>query len=95
MADPKDLPEGTDTVIAGASTTETEEALIVREPTTRDRAIEKLRSGTDKFSGQAADKARDLVGQGLERSSEIATGTALGARCASWLVTAIEQPQTK
>ena len=80
MADPKELPEGTDTVIAGASTTENEEALIVREPTSsegtdgntegRNRAIDKLRSGTDKFSGQAADKARDLVGQGLERSGE-------------------------
>jgi ElaB/YqjD/DUF883 family membrane-anchored ribosome-binding protein len=70
MADPKDLPEGTDAVIAGASTTDTEEALIVREPTARDKAIDKLRSGTDRFSGQAADKARDLVGQGLERSGE-------------------------
>jgi hypothetical protein len=75
MADPKELPEGTDAVIAGASTTENEEALIVREPTARDatardRAIDKLRSGTDRFSGQAADKARDLVGQGLERSGE-------------------------
>ena len=75
MADPKELPEGTDTVIAGASTTENEEALIVREPTARDatardRAIDKLRTGTDKFSGQAADKARELVGQGLERSGE-------------------------
>ncbi len=85
MADPKELPEGTDTVIAGASTTESEEALIVREPTatestggesrasesgSRSRAIDKLRSGTDKFSGQAADKARELVGQGLERGGE-------------------------
>ena len=75
MADPKELPEGTDAVIAGASTTENEEALIVREPTARDasardRAIDKLKTGTDKFSGQAADKARELVGQGLERSGE-------------------------
>ena len=70
MADPKELPEGTDAVIAGASTTENEEALIVREPTARDKAIEKLRGSTDKISGQAADKARDLVGQGLERSGE-------------------------
>ena len=70
MADPKELPEGTDTVIAGASTTENEEALIVREPTARDKAIDKLKSGTDKFSGQAADKARELVGQGLERGGE-------------------------
>ena len=70
MADPKELPEGTDAVIAGASITESEEALIVREPTARDKAIEKIRGGTDKLSGQAADKARELVGQGLERGGE-------------------------
>ena len=70
MADPKELPESTDAVIAGASTTESEEALIVREPTARDKAIDKLRGSTDKISGQAADKARELVGQGLERGGE-------------------------
>ena len=70
MADPKELPEGTDAVIAGASITESEEALIVREPTARDKAIEKLRGSTDKISGHAADKARELVGQGLERGGE-------------------------
>ena len=70
MADPKELPEGTDAVIAGASTTENEEALIVREPTARDKALEKIKTGTDKLSGQAADKARGLVGQGLERGGE-------------------------
>ena len=71
MPDPKDdLPEGTDTIIAGASTTENEEALIVREPTARDKALEKIKTGGGKLSSQAADKARGLVGQGLERSSE-------------------------
>jgi ElaB/YqjD/DUF883 family membrane-anchored ribosome-binding protein len=70
MADPKELPEGTDTVIAGASATENEESLIVREPTSRDKAIEKIKSGTDKLSAQAAEKTRGLVGQGLERSGE-------------------------
>lgn len=70
MADPKGLPEGTDSVIAGASTTENEEALIVREPTARGKAIEKFKGSTDKLSGQAADKARELVGQGLERGGE-------------------------
>jgi hypothetical protein len=70
MADPKELPEGTDSVIAGASATESEEALIVREPTARDKAIEKLRGSTDRISGQAADKAREIVGQGLERGGE-------------------------
>ena len=70
MADPKELPEGTDSVIAGASATESEEALIVRETTARDKAIEKLRGSTDRISGQAADKAREFVGQGLERGGE-------------------------
>ena len=36
----------------------------------RERAVESLRSGTEKLSGQAAEKARGLVGQGLERGSE-------------------------
>ena len=86
MAEQKDtLPEGTDKVIAGAAVTESEENLIVKEPTSRgdvgrdptardanarDRAIDKLRTGSEKLSGQAADKARGLVGQGLERGSE-------------------------
>ena len=71
MADQNnDLPEGTDSVVAGASVTENEEALIVREPTARGKAVDKLRSSGEKLSGQAADKARGFVGQGLERSSE-------------------------
>ena len=52
MAEQNELPEGTDTVIAVASTTENEEALIVREPTARGKAIEKLKGGSDKLSGQ-------------------------------------------
>ena len=32
--------------------------------------LDKVRSGGEKLSGQAADKARGLVGQGLERSAE-------------------------
>lgn len=71
MADQKELPEGTDTVISGASvTSENEEQLIVAEPTKRDRVLEKVRAGRGKLAGQAADKTRGLVGQGLERSSE-------------------------
>src|SRR5215210_3503987 len=71
MADQKELPEGTDTVISGASvTSENEEQLIVAEPTKRDRVLEKVREGRGKLAGQAADKTRGLVGQGLERSSE-------------------------
>ena len=71
MADAKELPEGTDAVISGASVeNENEEALIVREPTTRDRMLDKVREGRGKLAGQAADKTRGLVGQGLERGSE-------------------------
>ena len=58
MADQdNELPEGTDKVIAGATVTENEEALIVREPTARDKAIDKLKTGSEKLSGQAAEKA--------------------------------------
>lgn len=70
------LPEGTDSIVAGASRTENEDSLIMSESSesttgsARDRAVESLRSGTGKLSGQAADKARGLVGQGLERGSE-------------------------
>ena len=95
MANPNNtLPEGTDSIVAGASRTE-EESRILSDPTTskfgstpttaisdnppasgtsgsfnRERAVDTLRSGTEKLSGQAADKARGLVGQGLERGSE-------------------------
>ena len=57
MPDPKEeaLPEGTDQIVAGASS-ENEEALIVREPTARDIALDKIKSGTGKLSDQAADK---------------------------------------
>ncbi|QNN65842.1 hypothetical protein H9L12_04710 [Sphingomonas rhizophila] len=69
-AENETLPEGTDKVIAGASATEREEDLIVKEPTARDKMLGKVREGSGKLSGQAADKARGFVGQGLERSSE-------------------------
>ncbi|MDQ3078002.1 MAG: hypothetical protein M3Q83_04070 [Pseudomonadota bacterium] len=75
MADQNDtLPEGTDSIVAGAARTGTEENLIVSETpserSARAKAVESLRSGGEKLSGQAADKARGFVGQGLERSSE-------------------------
>ena len=65
------LPEGTDTIVSGAAvTSENEEQMIVAEPRKRDRALQKVREGRGKLAGQAADKTRGLVGQGLERSSE-------------------------
>jgi hypothetical protein len=66
-----ELPEGTDHIITGASAeNEAENELIVREPTARDKVRDQVRSGGEKIAGQAADKARGLVAQGIERSSE-------------------------
>jgi hypothetical protein len=77
------LPEGTDQVIEGASTnspaigtervtTDTSDELIeVNAAPNRGAAvIEKLRSGGEKLTEQAGEKARGLVSQGLERSAE-------------------------
>jgi hypothetical protein len=70
MADQKDLPEGTDTIVSGAAVTnENEEQLIVAE-SRREKVLEKVREGRGKLAEQAAGKTRGLVGQGLERSSE-------------------------
>jgi len=69
----RELPEGTDTIITGASETDTSGS------TSRGRGsrsagtsalMTKVRGGTDKLSEQAAGKARDFVGQGIERSAE-------------------------
>lgn len=87
--DNKQLPEGTDKVIAGASGSSGaatgdaagrgEETITAEKPARASRGtaaegtgtvMDKLRSGREKAAGQAADKARDFVGQGIERSSE-------------------------
>ena len=74
-----DLPEGTDTIITGAEDldttsatggTSTDSNALVETGSRRAAFTEKLRTGSDKLSGQAADKARGLVGQGLERGAE-------------------------
>ena len=94
MADQQnELPEGTDTIIEGASeptnspdititggadTEDTSDEVLIVAVTEEDTAprggrstvADKLRSGRQQLSGQAADKARGLVGQGLERGSE-------------------------
>jgi hypothetical protein len=62
----ENLPEGTDKVIPGASVTSDADT-----GTKTGTAIaERVKSGRDKVAGQAADKARGLVAQGIERSSE-------------------------
>jgi hypothetical protein len=95
MADDKTaaLPDGTDTVIAGASKTDgggtvtlEDTALVVeREIPAPDGDAERpvsgsgspqlglagrLRSGREQLAGQAGEKARGLVSQGLERTAE-------------------------
>ena len=71
MADQDDnLPEGTDKIVNGAAETATGDELVVAEEGRSNAVIERVRSGRDKLSGQAADKARGLVAQGIERSAE-------------------------
>ena len=76
-----DLPDGTDTVIAGASKID-EGDTLTREDTalatergtstgSSDRGLaDRFREGREQFAGQAGEKARGLVTQGLERTSE-------------------------
>jgi ElaB/YqjD/DUF883 family membrane-anchored ribosome-binding protein len=73
MANPNDtLPEGTDRIITGAGTGNQDLTANRGGSTgsTRERSVESLRQGSEKLSGQAADKARGLVSQGLERGGE-------------------------
>lgn len=95
MADDKTaaLPDGTDTVIAGASktgdggTATVEDTALVTEreiPALRGNAerpmtgrgsperglVDRFREGREQLTGQAGEKARGLVTQGLERTSE-------------------------
>ena len=60
-----DLPEGTDTVIEGASNTD-DSAVTTR----GDSLVDRFRDGREQLSSQAGERARGLVSQGLERSSE-------------------------
>jgi ElaB/YqjD/DUF883 family membrane-anchored ribosome-binding protein len=62
-----DLPEGTDTVIEGASNTDD----IVSSTGTSDRnLVDRFRDGREQISSQAGERARGFVTQGLERTSE-------------------------
>jgi hypothetical protein len=69
----ENLPEGTDKVVAGASVTTpnpTPDAPTSTSPKRSNAVMERVKTGRDQLSGQAADKARGLVAQGIERSSE-------------------------
>ena len=89
-----DLPEGTDTIIGGASETGNDttfggsqasdnDSLVMDRTSTSTASssagtsgssggswTDKLRGSTENLSTQASGKARDLVGQGIERGSE-------------------------
>src|SRR5690349_3549514 len=72
-----ELPEGTDTIIEGASgdsatlnTTLVEDGPVPRKTASDNGIADRLRAGSEKLSSQAGERARGLVGQGLERSSE-------------------------
>ena len=80
------LPEGTDTIVTGAMETDTSNATKSRARKPRSTGsrsassgggkagstalMDKVRSGSSKLSDEAAGKARDLLGQGIERSAE-------------------------
>jgi ElaB/YqjD/DUF883 family membrane-anchored ribosome-binding protein len=90
MADTKDpaLPEGTDTVIAGASqgdvradTTLVTERVVPAPGGDAERPVtgsgspeaglaDRFRTGREKLASQAGERARGIVGQGLERTAE-------------------------
>ena len=72
MIDQNDqLPEGTDSIVAGASaTTDVQERNNVTPTNKRDRLVDTVKTSGSKLADQAAGKTRGLVGQGLERSSE-------------------------
>jgi ElaB/YqjD/DUF883 family membrane-anchored ribosome-binding protein len=59
-----ELPEGTDKVIAGASDTDPTPS------TGGSRLTDRFRSGREQLAGQAGERARGFVSQGLERTSE-------------------------
>jgi ElaB/YqjD/DUF883 family membrane-anchored ribosome-binding protein len=75
-----DLPDGTDTVIAGASETGDSDIATIEDttlatqrktPSGTDRGLtDRFREGREQLSSQAGEKARGLVSQGLERTAE-------------------------
>ena len=81
MQQNSDLPEGTDTVIEGAAnsgaiaaepltTDDDGETLTIEDAGRGESLAERIRNGREQLAGQAGDRARGLVTQGLERTSE-------------------------
>ena len=63
-----DLPDGTDTVIEGASVTE--DTAITTGGASDRGLVDRFRDGREQLSSQAGERARGIVTQGLERTSE-------------------------
>lgn len=70
---------GGDAAVTTNTTLVTEEPIVAPKPDVeapwtgprrREQMRQRLRDGSEKLSGQAADKARTFLGQGIERSSE-------------------------
>jgi ElaB/YqjD/DUF883 family membrane-anchored ribosome-binding protein len=59
-----ELPEGTDKIIAGASDTDATSRM------SGSRLTDRFRSGREQLAGQAGERTRGIVSQGLERTSE-------------------------
>ena len=77
------LPEGTDTVIEGAAVTDDTQVVTAKDKalsTERDKSAQRgrseqgladrFRTGREQLAGQAGEKARGFVTQGLERTAE-------------------------
>lgn len=84
MSTQNELPEGTDSIVDGAAVTSNNQGQsTVDQPNAtgqtagsnrRTKVVEQVKTSGNKLAGQAADKTRGLVGQGLERSSEALAG---------------------
>jgi len=65
------LPDGTDKVIEGASQTEDTAVVTSKDTSAAERGIvDRFREGSEQLSNQAGERARGIVTQGLERTSE-------------------------
>ena len=67
--DTADLPDGTDTVIEGAAVSD-EPATPSSDSERASGLVDRFRDGREQLSSQAGERARGLVTQGLERTSE-------------------------
>ena len=75
--DTAELPEGTDKIIQGAAGTPGENAVTVEDRdstapggSAQSGLADRLRTGREQIASQAGERARGLVTQGLERTSE-------------------------